>query len=224
MNRQWVGCLMGCLVLTTAGGYAFSLVAATPEEALSRPFSCPSKPEVEAKNFQVLTIRKWSKGIVAVYRGLCPVNAKQSFSKDRKNLEQVLSYRAVNRNRMEWHLSSTGSYRSQIEEKGKPASAKLVDYGVNWTGGKGNDRHAVLYGQVISPQVSAIEATFNNGKSLRDESPDGLFALVAPGATGICDIRVFGYDNQILQREELLSPKKPAARDGNTCQPISGQL
>ena len=114
MNRRWMGCLIGFLALSSAGGYAVSLVAATPDEALRRPFSCPGKSEVEAKNFQVLTVRKWSKGIVAVYRGLCPVDQKQSFASDRKNSEQILGYRAVKRNGMEWHLSSNGNHKSQM--------------------------------------------------------------------------------------------------------------
>ncbi|KAM3090159.1 hypothetical protein ACKFKG_30400 [Phormidesmis sp. 146-35] len=223
MNRRWAGCLIGCLVLTAAGGYTFSLVAATPEEALRQPFSCPGRPDLEAKNFQVLTTRKWSKGIVAVYRGACPDDDKPTFASEKKASKQVLSYRAMKRIGMEWHLSSSGSHPAQESQKAKSTSAKLIDYGVNRAAVKGKDRHTVLYGQVLSPQVSAIEATFNNGKSLRDESPDGMFAIVAPGATGVCDIRVFGYDNQILQREELIS-RNSSGKDGNTCQPISGQL
>lgn len=215
MNRRLVMSLMIGLGLTAAG-WAVALVAATPEEALRRPFSCPGQPEVEAKNFQVLTTRKWSKGILALYRGNCPGD-KQSSD------QQVLSYRVIKQTGMEWQLSSSGG-RFTTAEKSKSKPVSLIDYGVGRTVGKGNDRQTILYGQVLSPQVSAVEVTFNNGKSLRDESPDGLFALVAPGATGICDIRVFGYDNQILQRNELISPQKSDPHDGNTCQAISGQL
>ncbi len=214
MNRRLVICLLGCLSLTTAG-WAVSLVAATSEEALRRPFSCPGQANIEAKNSQVLTTRKWSKGIVAVYRGTCT-----ALNQPGSDLP-VLSYRVMKQNGMEWQLSSSGSHPATVE-KSKPGS--LLDYGIGHTKGKGNDRQTILYGQVLSPQVSAVEVTFNNGKSLRDESPDGLFALVASGATGICDIRAFGYDNQILQRDELISPQKSDAHDGNTCQPISGQL
>jgi hypothetical protein len=216
MNRHWVICLIGFLGLTT-GGWAVSLVAATPEEMLRRPFSCPGQPDVEAKNFQVLTTRKWSQGIVALYRGVCPGDENQASE------QQVLSYRVAKRNGMEWHITSSGSQRLKEQEKSKAKPTTLINYGVGRSG-KGKQRQTVLYGQVLSPQASAVEVTFNNGKSLRDESPDGMFAIVAPGATGVCDIRVFGYDNQILQREELISPKNVTAQDGNTCQPISGQL
>ncbi|NJR51745.1 MAG: hypothetical protein HC780_21345 [Leptolyngbyaceae cyanobacterium CSU_1_3] len=223
MNRRWVGCLISFLALTTAGGYTFSLVAATPEEALRRPFSCPGQPNVEAKSFQVLTTRKWDKGVVAVYRGVCPNYDRPSFVSEKKDTVQMLSYRAVKRIGMEWHLSSSGSHRQALKKSQTDAST-LIDYGVSHSSGKKIEKHTVLYGQVLSPQVSAIEATFNNGKTLRDESPDGMFALVARGATGVCDIRVLGYDNQILQREELISSKSAGSKDGNTCHPISGQL
>ena len=214
MNRRLVVSLMIGLGLTIAG-WAIALVAATPEEALRRPFLCPGQPEVAAKNVQVLTTRRWSKGILALYRGTCLTRDQQSSD------QPVLSYRVMRQTGMEWRLSSSGS-RFTTAEKSKPVA--LVDYGIGYTVGKGHDRQTIFYGQVLSPQVSAVEVSFNNGKSLRDESLDGLFALVASGATGVCDIRVFGYDNQILQRNELISPQKSSARDGNTCQPISGQL
>ncbi len=215
MSRRLVMSLMIGLGLTTAG-WAVALVAATPDEALRRSFSCPGQPEVEARNVQVLTTRKWSKGILAIYRGNCLTADKQSSD------QPVLSYRVMKQTGMEWRLSGTSSYFVMAPSKTTPAS--LIDYGVGHTIGKGTNRQTIVYGQVLSPQVSAIEVTFNNGKSLRDESPDGLFALVAPGATGICDIRVFGFDNQILQRNELISPQNSDSKDGNTCQEISGQL
>ena len=176
-------------------GWTVALLAATPEEALRRPFSCPGQPQVEARNVQVLTTRKWSKGILAIYRGNCLTRDKQASG------QQVLSYRVMKQTGVEWQLGSSSGYFIAAE-KSKPVS--LIDCGIGYTTGKRNDRQTILYGQVLSPQVSAVEVTFNNGKSLRDESLDGLFALVAPGATGICDIRVFGYDNQILQRNELI--------------------
>lgn len=196
-------------------GWTVALLAATPEEALRHPFSCPGQPQVEARNVQVLTTRKWSKGIIAIYRGNCLTRDKQASG------QQVLSYRVMKQTGVEWQLGSSSGYFIAAE-KSKPVS--LIDYGIGHTTGKRNDRQTILYGQVLSPQVSAVEVTFNNGKSLRDESLDGLFALVAPGATGICDIRVFGYDNQILQRNELISPQKSSAHGGNICQAISGQL
>lgn len=222
MNRRWLGGLLG-LFCITAVGYTVSIVAATPEEMLRRPFSCPTALSTEAHDFQVLTVRKWAQGIVALYRGQCAAIAG-------KDAKALLSYRVVKRSGMEWQLSSTGSYPSRAREKSKQSSErKLIEYSVDRNSPKAKERHAVFYGEVLSPNVAAVEVTFNNGKVLRDTGLDGMLLLVASGATGVCDVRVLGVDNQILQRDELaasspLTPESAVNVEGNTCQPISGQL
>ncbi|MER3435023.1 MAG: hypothetical protein C4288_16795 [Leptolyngbya sp. ERB_1_1] len=217
MNRRWLGGLVGLICFATVG-YTVSIVAATPEEMLRRPFTCPEGSQTEAKNFQVLTVRKWSEGMVALYRGNCERD-RSTQSKDATR-QSLLSYRVVKRNGMEWNLLSTGSYVSQQSDSEN--SKKLLEYNVGRSNTKGKERHAVFYGEIVSPTVAAVEVTFNNGKVLRDSSLDGMLLLVAPGATGICDVRVLGVDNQILQRDELIPTSTIAVN--NTCQPISGQL
>jgi len=217
MNRRWLGGLVGLICLATVG-YTVSIVAATPEEMLRRPFTCPGESQTEAKNFQVLTVRKWSEGMVALYRGNCERD-RPTQSKDAAR-QSMLSYRVVKRNGMEWNLLSTGSYVNQQSDSEN--SKKLLEYNVGRSNTKGKERHAVFYGEIVSPTVAAVEVTFNNGKVLRDSGLDGMLLLVAPGATGICDVRALGVDNQILQRDELIPTSTIAVN--NTCQPISGQL
>lgn len=214
MNRRWLGGLVGLICVATVG-YTVSIVAATPEDMIRRPFTCPGQPEAEAKGFQVLTVRKWSQGLVALYRGNC-----NDSSKSENPQQSVLSYRVVKRNGMEWSLIDTGSYVSK--QRKSDSSKKLIEYSVGRTNTKGKERYTVFYGEVRSPNVAAVEVTFNNGKVLRDNSTDGMLLLVAPGATAICDVRALGVDNQILQRDELIPINTTAL--GKTCQPISGQL
>lgn len=230
MNRRQLGWLISLLGATTVG-YAYSLVAATPEEILRQPFVCPNQLGVAAKNFQVLSVRKWDKGVVALYRGTCAFKGKR-FASEAKQNEAVLSYRVVERTGMEWQTIGTGNHRSRMPDSSpKLIDSKLIDYGV----GKPpkntqpsstlsqNYQYTVFFGQVLSPMVSAVEVTFDNGKILRDSSPDGLFLLVSPGATSVCDVRILGTDNQILQRDEMTALSSQRARS-DTCQPISGQL
>jgi hypothetical protein len=220
MNRRWLGCLLGLFCVTTVG-YTVSIVAATPEDMIRRPFSCPDQPQTEAKEFQVLSVRKWAQGFVALYRGKCLIE---------NTSKSVLSYRVVKRNGMEWNLLSAGNHISKDahQKKAKHKDEKpLIEYGVGRAQTKASptqrkERHTIFYGQVLTANVAAVEVTFNNGKVLRDRGLDGMLLLVAPGATGICDVRILGVDNQILQREELIS--RQTTSDGNTCQPISGQL
>ncbi|GAP98939.1 hypothetical protein [Leptolyngbya sp. NIES-2104] len=218
MIRRWLGGLVGLMCLAPIG-YTVSIVAATPEEMIRRPFTCPDESKTEAKEFQVLTVRKWSEGMVALYRGNCLDDRSIRFSKDQKP-QPMLSYRVAKRNGMEWNLVSSGSYFTKASKTAN--TKKLIEYGVGRTNTKDKQRHAVFYGEILEPTVAAVEVTFNNGKVLRDRGVDGMLLLVAPGATGICDVRALGIDNQILQRDELIPVNTTAVN--NTCQPISGQL
>lgn len=253
MKRRWVGGLVGLLGIAT-GSYAFSLVAATPEEMIRRPFACPEQAQVAAKDFQVLAVRNWQEGVVALYRGTCPATDKRFASEAQGKDEIVLSYRVVKRDGMEWQLSSSGNYRLRSPQRNsKGRNERLIEYSVgrnlNRTASQKRnalpfaqdaaakesqaskpsspnprDRYAVFFGQVLSPKVATVEVTFNNGKILRDNATDSLFLLVAPGATGVCDVRVLGIDKQILQRDEIISPEAKDKPHSNRCQPISGQL
>lgn len=220
MRKRLVVGLFGALVLVSSG-FALSIVAATPEETLHRSFTCSGPRKAEAKDFKVLAIRKWSKGIVALYRGNCP-------SSD-GSLAPVLSYRVVKRSGIDWQPISSGSYEAKpsiLKSKQQEGKEKLVEYNLGRSYENSRDRYTLLYGEFLSSKAKAIEVTFDNGKIIRDEGEDGVFALLASGATGICDVRVFGNDNQILQRDELISPvrKDRKANPMNTCRPISGQL
>lgn len=220
MNRRWLSGLVGLICLGTVG-YTVSIVAATPEEMLRRPFSCPQSSELEVQNFRVLTVRKWERGIVALSRGQCPAEARSLRTKA-STLQSTLSYRVLQRQGMEWRLSSTGSSLSQNPQPKTKSPEKLIQYTVGRTDPNAQERHTVFYGEVLSPTVAAVEVTFNNGKVMRDTGIDGMLLLVAPGATGICDVRALGVDRQILQRDELIPARSPLSKE--TCQPISGQL
>ncbi len=220
MKRRWVFSLVA-LLGAAMGSYTFSLVAATPEEMLRRPFACPDQPKIAAEAFRVLAVRKWEKGVVALYRGNCPSTEKQ-FAGDSKE-EAVLSYRVARRDGMEWRFSSSGNHRIKPSIDAKAASKALIDYGVGRKDQTPAERYAVFFGQVLDPEVATVEVTFNNGKTLRDSSTDGLFLLVSSGATAVCDVRVLGGDQQILRRDELVLPESRTSEIAG-CQPISGQL
>lgn len=220
MNRRWLMGVVGLICLGTVG-YTVSIVAATPEEMLRRPFSCPGSSKAEAKDFQVLTVRKWDKGVVALLRGNCPSEAR-TFQKE-ASVQPALSYRVVKRNGMEWSLKSTGSSFNQNSEKPKSGKQQnLIQYNVGRTHPNVKDRHAVFYGEILSPNVAAVEVVFDNGKVLRDTGTNGMLLLVGSGATAVCDVRALGTDNQILQRDEPIPVRSTLGN--NTCQPISGQL
>jgi hypothetical protein len=222
MNWKLISGWVSLLVLPIIG-YRMTLVAATLETTLHQGFACPGQSAIAAQDFQVLAVRQWSHGAVAIYRGLCPPELK---ARPEGVLQTVLSYRLLQRHGREWQSGPSGSHVSR-PGSANPLSTKsdpLIAYGSDRVATPTHDRYSIFYGQVLSPKVAAVEVTFDNGKILRDKVLDGMFALVAPGATGICDVRIFGADNQILQRDEWVSAQPHLPQIGNTCQPMSGEL
>ena len=74
---------------------------------------------------------------------------------------------------------------------------------VEYAGGgrsDGRDTQAVVYGRVVEPEVVAVEAVFDNGRTLRDEPTEGIFGLIAPGSEGVCELRALGEGGEVLGR------------------------
>lgn len=220
--KRWLPCLTGLVALATVG-YALVLLADNPSGVIYQHVSCPKLDHTKAKGFQVLSTHRWSKGMVVLYSALCPTKDGKS------SLQRVFGHQVVQRNGMSWHVSSSDSYGTGST----PTSPeKLIEYGISRSASQEGDRYTILYGQVLTPKVKAIEATFNNGMILRQPIANGSFALLSPDATDICELRILGKDHQILRQKELgkplspLVPKNLVSRDraSQRCLPVSTQL
>lgn len=222
--KRLLTCTIGVLALIATGctlsSYAIVLLSTVPKEITQQAIPCPTDRTQQAKNPQVLSTHKWSKGIVLLYSAVCP-GEKQTHS-----VQRVLGHKVVKQEGMTWQLSGSESF--SIETAPPPAqkaAQPLIDYGISRSLQPKGDRYTVLYGQALSRKVVAVEATFDNGQTLRERSGDGVFALVAAGATGVCQLRVLGSDHQILQQEDLAIPKQFAPkRAAHRCLPVSRQL
>lgn len=69
----------------------------------------------------------------------------------------------------------------------------------------GNTVTAVL-GHVLSPEVAAVEATFDDGQTLQTKVVDDTFVIVAPGASTVQQLRVLNSAGEMLRRMELPPP------------------
>jgi hypothetical protein len=214
MKRLLIG-LIGLVALTTSSCALSMLATALPKDLIYQKVDCPTDGKVKAENLQVVSTQKWAQGIVVLYSALCPGRSQKA------PMLTIFGHKVVKRNGISWQISGGDSYGTK--DPGG-ASDQLVEYGISKSTTQGN-RYTVLYGQVLKPKVAAVEATFNNGKILRDWSNNGAFVLVAPGATGVCELRLLGSDNQILRQEDLAMPKQ-FAREGQAqqCLPVSHQL
>lgn len=222
--RRLLTCIIGVLALIATGctlsSYAIVLLSTVPKEIINQAIPCPTDRPIPAKNLQVLSTHRWSKGIVLLYSGVCPGENHS------RSVRRVLGYKAVKRAGMNWQVRGSESFDLETPSpSASKASQALIDYEISKSLRPKDDRYTILYGQALSPKVVAVEATFDNGQTVRDQSGDGVFALVASGATGVCQLRVLGADNQILQQEDLAIPKQfSPSRSGHRCLPVSRQL
>jgi hypothetical protein len=134
--------------------------------------------------------------VIVLYSALCAEDAKGK-------LQRVLGHQVVKRDGMNWQVSSSDSYSISNP---KQASERLIEYGISQAKETNGDRYTILYGQFLTPKVSTIEATFDNGQVLRDDGKSKAFALISGGAASVCELRILGPDNQLLRRENLSRP------------------
>jgi len=223
--KRLLTCVIGLLAFTTSSCALASLLTATPKDLIDQTVSCPTDETAKAEGFKVLSTQTWSQGVIVLYSARCPINAGKSM------MRPMFGHKVVKRTGTTWQVSGGSSYGTANESV---PSEQLVEYGISRSSNQhrmsGSSQpeeppYTILYGRVLKPKVVAVEATFDNGKTMRDESSNGVFALLSAGATGICELRLLGADNQILRQDDLAVPKH-FAQTGQTiqCLPISHQL
>lgn len=184
-------------------GWVYAQLTDTPTRVIHQHVACPTPGRKAAQGFQVLGTHQWAKGVIVLYSAMCPTNDGKA------STQRVFGHQVMKRDGMGWQVSSGDSFG--MENSPKPTDQKtaeqLIDYGVGRSQPDEHDRYLILYGQILNPKVAAVEVTFNNGQVLRDSGRDGAFALVALNATGICELRILGTDNQILRKDELAKPQ-----------------
>lgn len=215
--KRSLTCLIGLVSLTTTAAfgcfYLSFLFPVSPSATVRVNVPCSPQGKAQAEQVQVLSTHRWSQGVVVLYSALCP-------SPNKTQLQPIFGHQVVKQQGTTWQVSGSDSYGT---EKAETASEKLVHYSISKSVSQGSDRYTILYGQVLKPKVTAVEATFDNGKILRDESGNGVFGLISPGSTAVCELRVLGVDNQILQREDLTLPAGLSQKKSSRCWPNSRQ-
>ncbi|MBD1897261.1 hypothetical protein [Coleofasciculus sp. FACHB-129] len=190
--RRLILPLIGLLALF-ASSCSSERVAATPEQVIRQNNLCPS-PTTQAQDFRVLGTRQWSQGVVVLYSAICPSSDRQQAS------PQILGHSVLVRKESGWEQIGNDSAEFFLDRPPLPPE-QLVWYGSgNYSNDKTGETYALTYGKVLSPEVAAVEITFDNGKILRDEATNGVFVLISPGANHSCQMRVLGKDGKILRR------------------------
>lgn len=188
--------------MVSTSGCVYAWLTDTPTRVIHQHVACPTPGQKAAQGFQVLGTHRWAKGVIVLYSAMCPTNDGKA------STQRVFGHQVMKRDGMGWQVSSGDSFgmENSAKKTDQKTAEQLIDYGMSRSNPEERDRYLILYGQILNPKVGAVEVTFNNGQVLRDSGSDGAFALVAPDATGICELRILGTDNQILRKDELAKP------------------
>lgn len=169
--------------------------ALTPEDAVSNMRSCLGPTD----HFQIRNRRPWHSGFIVLYTAVCPPNEKFDVP------ISVVGYAYVEPHQGDWRIRSSLARGTE-----SPPPEQLVD--IARTGGWAANplrEFSIVFGQVLAPEVAAVEVTFADGMVLRDEPTNGVFTLVTDGKVDSCEMRIYGANGQLLKRRDLSPPQQP---------------
>lgn len=197
------------LLLCGASGYSLNRFVLSAEAAVRRELSNICPQETVTEDFQILGTRKWSKRLIVVYQVNCRNDHTSPYNGN------LLGHQVVVRKGISWQAVSGGDRIGLLPQL--PPS-EIVQYGTTRKHRERGDRPTVVYGKILTPNVAAVEATFDNGKTLRDEGKDGMFAMALPEAVEVREVKVLSADGQVLQRD---SNRQPTIYFDNYGYPVS---
>ena len=186
---------LNIVVIVTAGLLApiASGCSFNPQtEILSNLESICPPPKNAIEDFRIVGSRDWSRGKVALYEATC--RSKDPAQPSMRYFGHHIFVRSL----IGWQYSGGGSSGTSLNAP-QSSPKEFVDYS-SGSGGDGSNRRAVISGRILNSQVTAVEAIFNNGRIMRDSGADDVFAMVSSGASAVCELRVLGANDKVLQK------------------------
>lgn len=184
---------LSSLLLSVVSGYSLYYFSLSAGAAVRRELSAICPENWTTKDFRLVGTQTQSQKTIAVYRVNCfdAGDYRKSF----------LGYETLERRGLGWRSLEPGSHLEVLPE----FTQGYVEYGtVNHE--NQHDRLAMIYGEILGSEVTAIEVDFDTGESWRQETKDGVFAIASPEATKVLEIRVLSENGQILQQDSNRLP------------------
>lgn len=147
-----------------------------------------ANPRVEL--VEVVATRPWERGHVVLYRGMMQTGLGPG---DR---ELVFGYEILERDGIDWRFVSGGS--GSAGNVG-PAGQR-VSYSTGSGTGAEHGSFTIVSGEVLAPEVEAVEVVFDDGERLRDDTANDVFAFVVTRLVTPCAILLFDGENQLLEQ------------------------
>lgn len=176
--------------------FAFILSACIPRGSVSNPMQDTQqmlfRDFPEALDRRVLGMRQTPEGeVVVIYTYRIPPRGDESGS----FFTGVSAYRRTPTGA--WEQSGGGGAGSSRP----PAPDQLLDYFTV----EGSTTSTAIYGQVLSPDVSAVEGALSSGDTLRDEAGDRAFAIFTPAGVKVCRLKALGANGEVLRVNDFTS-------------------
>lgn len=196
-------------LLSIVSGYSLHYFSLDVGAAVRRELSTICPQDWTAKDFHLVGTQTQSQKTIAVYRINC-FDGDSNISQARKSF---LGYEVLEHRGLRWRSPQPGSHLEVLPE----FSQEYIEYG---TVNRENQqsRPALIYGEILSPDVAAIEVTFDTGESLRQENKDRVFAIASLEATEVREIKVIGENGQTLQQD---SNRLPTVDNNFTYVPVA---
>ena len=105
--------------------------------------------------------------------------------------QRLFGYVFVRRDTDIWRTEGYGTYPAP-----GPSQGGSLEHGFDPVG----DGSAIAYGRVLAPGVVAVEATFADGRTVRDAVAGGVFAFGASDRAPICELRVLSAGGRVIER------------------------
>lgn len=158
----------------------------SPEAAALRALR--ANPRLEL--VEVVATRPWERGHVVLYRGIMQTGPGPG---DR---EPVFGYEILERKGIDWRFIGGGAASAgRVGPDGR-----RVSYSTGGGGGTEHGRFTIVSGEVLAPEVEAVEVVFDDGERLRDDTANDVFAFVVTRLVTPCAILLFDGQNQLLEQ------------------------
>lgn len=175
--------------------------AATLEGAARQTVSCANPPD-DGVGFLVRAKYPWANGWIVIYRVSCPPGA--AAGPGRQGVEGM-GHTFVEQIDGKWYAAGS----QWVGRRDRPKPEEVVEVGANSGGGSDpRSQYSIVYGEVLTPEVAAVQVTFAGGVIEQARLHDGVFAAIVPGTAMACEAQVVAADGTVLRQVDL-QPVQP---------------
>ena len=160
-------------------------------EAFVQDRVLPNMASADNATFHMMSVRTFPEGTIALYS-----------TKDANRIsDEILGYAVLEKGVLGWKSNSDGAF---ARDKSSYPSEQLIDYAsaefyFNPDANRGGFTHALIYGEILSPTVTAVNLLLSDGTKIEDNGEGDVFAFPVPKGAPLCELQIMGQDGKILQ-------------------------